>query len=262
MRSLLQDLSHSFRHTRFWVFSTWLDILARARMSRLGIVWLLLPSFLYIWGVGYLYAIIFRTPMSEFAVYVGVGTIVFRLVTGTIISSTGIYKSAKSYIMDGNVRLSDFVLRGISNNSFTFIMSIPAAAIAIAIYPQLSALGLLLAVVALPLIFINLLWIAVVFSLIGARHPDLSQLVPNVFMFFYLATPIIWTTDNMPPGSVRGHLLTFNPFYYLIEIVRAPIMHGRLDLQAMVVSSLMAVVGCLVAAYAYRRWASFVPLWI
>lgn len=262
MPSLLHDLLQSFQHTRFWVFSAWLDIVARSRMSRLGALWLLLPSFLYIWGIGSLFAVLMHHEMRDFAVYIAVGTVVFRLITGTIVESTTAYKSSAAFIMDGHTRLSDFVLRVIAKALFAFLMSLPAVAIAIVIYPRLSALGLVLSVVAFPLVLVNVLWIGVLFSLIGARHPDFSHVIPNVFMFLYLMTPIVWSAEQTPAASIRGHLVAFNPFYYLIETVRAPIMHGRYDLHAMLFSTVFAVVGWLLAIFAYRRWARFVPIWI
>lgn len=260
MPKLLRDLWQSFHHTRFWAFSAWLAIMTNSRMSRFGILWLLLPSFLYVWGVGYIYSFMFHEPMIEFAVYVAVGTIVFRLITGTITSATSTFKGAKSFIMDGNVRLTDFVLRGISAALFTFVMSLPATIIAVVVYPQASLMGIALALIAFPLILVNVLWVGAVFALIGARHPDFGHAVPNLFIFLYLATPIIWKADHI--GGVRAHMLTFNPFYYLIETVRAPIMTGHLDGTAMLVTACMAVVGCLLAIVAYQRWARFVPIWI
>ncbi|HEX5961182.1 MAG TPA: ABC transporter permease [Rhodanobacteraceae bacterium] len=262
MQSLLRDLWQSFHHARFWVFSAWLDIVASSRMSRMGILWLLLPSFLYIWGVGSFFALLQHHEMRDFAVYIAVGTIVFRLITGVIVESTTAHKASSSFIMDGHTRLSDFVLRVIAKAVFAFIMSLPAAAMAIAVYPHLSAVGLVLGIAALPLVLVNILWIGVVFSLIGARHPDFSHVVPNMFMFLYLLTPIIWSAQQMPPGSVRGRLVTWNPFYYLIETVRAPIMDGHYDVRALLVAGALAVVGWLVAILAYRRWARFVPIWI
>lgn len=262
MPSLSRDLWQSFRHIRFWALSAWLDIMTNARMSRLGFLWLLLPSFLYIWGVGFIYSFIFHEPMSEFAVYVAVGTIVFRLITGTITHATSTFRGSKSYIMDGNVRLSDFVLRGISTTLFTFILSLPATIIAIAVYPGATWLGVALATVVFPLILINVLWVGVVFALIGARHPDFSHAVPNLFIFLYLATPIIWKASTIKSDSVRGHLMAVNPFYYLIEAVRAPIMSAHYDMRAVEFTLCLAVVGSALAIVAYRRWARFVPLWI
>lgn len=262
MGHLVRDFIQGFRHARFWAFSAWLDVVVNSRMSRLGVLWLLLPSFLYIWGVGGFFAALQGHAITDFAIYIAVGTVVFRLATGVMIESSSAFKASQAFIMDGHVRLVDFVLRVVAKHLFTFVMSLPAAAIAIAIYPHLDAFGLVLGICSLLLVLINVLWIGVLFSLAGARHPDLSQLIPNIFMFLYLLTPIIWSAASVPPNSLRGQLIVFNPLYYLIEVVRAPIIQGRLDLHAVLVTSVMALVGWTVAALAYRKWARFVPIWL
>ncbi len=262
MKSLLRDLLEGFRHPQFWAFSAWLDIVAKYRMSRLGVLWLLLPSTLYIWGVGSFFALLQGHAIRSFAAYIAVGTVVFRLMNSIILDSATVYLGAKAFIMDGHVRLSDFVLRAIAKALFAFLMSLPAAAVALWVFPGFTIHGLAYGLAAFPLVLINLLWVGVVFSLVGARFPDLSQLIGNIFMFLFLLTPIIWSADSMPPGSVRAKLVTYNPFYHLIEIVRAPIVGQVYHMNSLYICCVMAVVGWLIAIFAYRRWSRFVPIWI
>lgn len=262
MRSLFRDLFDGFRHAQFWAFSGWLEIVVQNRMSRFGMLWLLMPSTLYIWGIGSFFALLQGRSIREFAAYIALGTVVFRLLTSVITGSTMVYIGAKSFIMDGHARLTDFVLRSIAQAVFFFLMSMPAVVVALIVYPELHLTGLLMGMAALPLVLLNALWIGVVFSLVGARFPDLNQFIGNVFMFLYLLTPIIWSADQIPPGSVRSTLVHFNPFYHLIEIVRAPIIDGHFNVHSLYVAGAMAAVGWLVAAFAYRRWARFVPIWL
>jgi ABC-type polysaccharide/polyol phosphate export permease len=262
MRSLLRDLLEGFRHPQFWAFSGWLEIVAKYRMSRLGILWLLMPSTLYIWGVGSFFALLQGHSLRTFAAYMAVGVMVFRFMTSVITDSATAYIGARAFIMDGHMRLSDFVLRVMAKALFFFLMSIPAAAVALYVFPALQWSGLMMGLAAFPLVLVNMLWIGVVFSLIGARHPDLSQFIGNIFMFLFLLTPIIWSAAQMPPGSLRSKLVTYNPFYYLIEIVRAPIIDGHYNLHALYICAAMAVIGSLLAIAAYRRWSRWVPIWI
>lgn len=262
MRSLFRDLLEGFRHPQFWAFSAWLDIVASYRMSRLGILWLMAPSTLYIWGVGSFFALLQGRSIMSFAAYIAIGTVIYRFVTAVMTGSATAYLGSKAFIMDGHVRLSDFVLRATAKALFALLMSIPAAAVALWVYPQFSLQGLVFGMVAFPLVLANVLWIGAVFSLIGARFPDLSQLISNILMFMYLLTPIIWSADSVPPDSFRAKLVAYNPFYHLVEIVRAPIVAHAYNMQSLYVCGVMAVVGWLVAVVAYRRWARFVPIWI
>lgn len=262
MQSLFRDLTASLRNPEFWALSSWLDIVVRNRQSRLGVFWLMSPAIVYIWGMGGFFASMMHVPLSGFAAYVAVGYLVFRVVNSAIAESTGAFAAAGPFILDGHVRLTDFVLRVIATSLFHFLVSLPVAAVALAIYPDLQWSGLLFSLVSLPVVILNALWVGVVFALFGARFPDLKHLVGNIFMFAFLLTPIIWHADAMPPGSLRGSLMRFNPFYHLVELVRAPILGQAIDPSTLPYLAVMTIGGWIVAALAYRRYARYVPLWI
>ncbi len=261
-RSLATDLWRSLKAPEFWTISSWLDIVVRYRQSRLGIFWMLVPSFAYIWGIGAFFATMRSDPLSHFVAHVAIGYAIFRLVHLVLNDATSAFAAASSFILDGRVRLTDFVLRVLAKALFFFAMSLPAVALALFVAPELHAAGFALALLSFPLVLANALWIAVVFALVGARLPDLTQLVGTVFMFAFLLTPIIWDAAMMPPDSVRGMFVRFNPLFHMIEIVRAPILGHAVEPLTLWVMIGMTVAGWALAAFAYRRYARFVPLWI
>jgi ABC-2 type transport system permease protein len=262
MRSLFKDLAASFRNPEFWAMSSWLDIVVRYRQSRLGILWLVAPSIVYIWGVGGFFASMQHIPIPMFVAYVGVGYTVFRVINSIIIEATSAFAVAAPFILDGHVRLTDFVLRVIAKALFYFLVSLPVVAAALAISPELQWGGLLLSLLAFCVVMANALWVGVVFALVGARLPDLSQFISNIFMFAFLLTPIIWHADTMPAGSIRGAIMRLNPFFHMVEIVRAPMLGQPVAVSSLYYLVVMTVVGWAVAIFAYRRYARFVPIWI
>jgi ABC-type polysaccharide/polyol phosphate export permease len=262
MRNLLRDLVDGFRHPEFWALSAWLDIIVKYRRSRLGLLWLISPSVVYVGGVGALFAGLMGQSIRSFAAHVALGWIVFRLVSSVTTESTNVLFGARAFIMDGHMRLSDFVLRAIAKACFYFAMSLPVAIVALAFYPHVHWMGLLVALLALVLVLVNALWVGVVFSLAGARFPDLSQFIGNIFMFLFLLTPIVWYPDRVPASSVRGMMMRSNPFYHLIEIVRAPVLGEPISHATWLYVAVMTVVGWSIAIVAYRRYARFVPIWL
>ncbi len=262
MHSLFRDMAASLRNPEFWALSSWLDIVVRNRQSRLGIFWLMSPAIVYIWGLGGFFSAMARTPLTGFAAYVALGYLVFRVVNSAITESTGAFAAAGAFIFDGHVRLTDFVLRVIATALFHFIVSLPVAIIALVVYPDVHWTGLLFCFISFPVVILNALWIGVVFSLVGARFPDLKHLVGNIFMFAFLLTPIIWHADGMPPDSLRGMLMRFNPLYHMVELVRAPILGQAIAPSTVSYLAIMTIGGWIVAVLAYRRYARYVPLWI
>ena len=261
-RSLRRDLLASVRAPEFWALSSWLDIVIRFRQSRLGILWLLVPSIAYIWGLGPFMAALRKEQLLVFIPHVAVGYAVFRLIQMMVSESAAAFTTSASFILDGHMRLTDFVLRVLAKGLFHFVATIPAVTVALVLGSGVQWWGLLPALVSFPLVVAALLPIAVLFALIGARLPDLGQLVNTVLMFAFLFTPIVWRAHEMPADSLRGAFVRLNPLFHLLEIVRAPLLGEPLELLSVVVVIAMAVVGWIVAAHAYRRYAPFVPLWI
>ncbi|WP_454832140.1 ABC transporter permease [Pseudoxanthomonas wuyuanensis] len=262
MRYLTKDLAASFKHPEFWALSSWLDIVVRYRRSSLGLFWLVLPAVIYIWGLGGFFAHIAGTPLFRFAAHVAIGYAVFRVLSTVIVESTTAFASSSAFIMDGHVRLTDFVLRVIAKALFYFVASLPVVAIALAIYPDLLWTGVLLSVPSMTLIVFNVFWIGLVFGLVGARFPDMSQFIGNIFMFAFLLTPIIWRADGMPVDSLRGMLMRINPLFHMVEIVRAPMLGERIEMLTFYYMGVLTIVGWMAAVFAYRRYARFVPIWI
>lgn len=258
-----RELRESFRHPEFWALSSWLDIIVRARRSRFGVVWLLAPSVVYVFGLGMFFAGFQpQGAPGGFYAYVALGAMVFRTLMSSVIGSASVFTGSQSFIMDGHMRLTDYLLQSLAKSFFDFCMYLPVAAVALAMAGDVSLSGLLWALPALALIYINGLWIAAVFSLAGARFPDFGQLLNNVSIFLFLLTPIVWRAEMMPPGSLRAQLMRLNPFYHFVEIFRAPILGEPVEVTSLYYVGALTVAGLLLATWVYRRYARFVPLWI
>lgn len=259
---LWPELRQSFRNPDFWALSSWLDIIVRARKSRFGVLWLLAPSAVYVFGLGAFMAGMQGRTVAEFAVFVALGAMVFRTVMSAIIASANAFSSNHAFIMDGHTRLTDFLLQSLARAFFDLCMYLPVTVIALLIAPDLNLQGLLWAPLSLALIYLNALWICVVFGLAGARFPDVGQFISQVSIFLFLLTPIIWYPALMPPESLRGQLMRANPFYHFVEIFRAPILGESVATMSYYYIGIMTVVGLLLATFLYRRYARYVPLWI
>lgn len=260
-----REIRESFRHPDFWALSSWLDIIVRARRSRLGVLWLLAPAVVYVFGLGSFFMSmrgITGDSVGEYYTHIALGAAVFRTLMSTIIGSANVFAASSAFIMDGHMRLTDYLLQSLAKSFFDFCMYVPVAAVAVWLAGGIEPAGLLISIPVLLLLYINALWIAAVFALAGARLPDLGQLLGTVSIFLFLLTPIIWYPEMMPEGSIRGQLMRFNPFYHFVEVFRAPLVGDAIEASSLWYIGIMTVVGLAVATWAYRRFARYVPLWI
>ena len=256
------ELRESFRNPEFWALSSWLDIVVRARRSRFGLLWLMAPSLVYVFGLGMFFRSMQGHPTGVFLAHIALGAMVFRTLMSSVIESSNVFVASRSFIMDGHMRLTDYLLESLAKAFFHFCMFVPVTVAALIMFGEVAPQGFLWMPLSLLVIYINGLWITVVFSLIGARFPDFGQFISSVSIFVFLLTPIIWFADTMPADSLRGSLMRFNPFYHFVSIFRAPLMGDPVEILSLYYVGVMTVAGLLLATLLYRRYARFVPLWI
>lgn len=261
-RSLVADFADSIRRPEFWAYSSWLGIVTKYRRSRLGLAWLLLPSVLYIGGVGFYFAKLQGLAVGTFIPHLGIGYALFRLLSMVINDSSSVLPSHQSFILDGHPRLTDFFLRVLANAIFYFCATLPMLVLALALATGFHWEALLLAIPAFALVLANAAWVCTIVGLLGARFPDIHELMGSVFIFGFILTPILWDASRAPPGTPHGILMRMNPLYHLIEIVRAPLLGGQVESLTYLYLAVFTLGGWTLAAYAYRRFARYVPVWV
>lgn len=261
-RSLFRDYIHSLRHPEFWVYATWLVLVTKYRQSRLGLLWALVPPAIYAFGIGWFFATLVGVSPRELVPHMGLGYVVFRLVTASLNEATSVFSGHASFILDGRVRLTDYVLRVVGRGFFYFLLSVPVLAAALYISNSFSPFGLLVLPLTVLIVILNIAWMGVLVGVLGARLPDVHQLVGSILMFSFLFTPILWFADQAPINSLRGGVARVNPLFHLVELVRAPLLGKPIETLTYLYLACFLVVGWALAAMVYRRYARFVPIWI
>ena len=262
VNSLVGQLSESLRKRDFWAYSSWLDIVTRYRRTRLGLLWLLAPMIMFMGLIGPMFSQLFGRPMGVFLPHLGLGVAIWRMLLMVINDSTSIFRSNKSFILDINARLTDFTLRSLAKALFYFAFAMMVVIPVLVWSPEIPTLNILTLAVTLPIVVINVFWLAYVISIIGARFPDFGHMVSTVLMAGFLFTPIIWMGDRFPADSLGGIVVRINPAYHLLELVRALVFGRWPEYHSLIYIVAMTIVGWGVAEWLSRRYARFVPIWI
>jgi lipopolysaccharide transport system permease protein len=77
---------------------------------------------------------------------------------------------------------------------------------------------------------------------------------------FYL-TPIIWM-PSMLAGRPGFAFLDLNPFFHLIEVIRAPLLGSMPTLTNWLVSLTMAVLGWVITLWVYGKYKNRISYWL
>lgn len=261
-KSLWRDYRDSLRYPEFWIYAMWLDILSKYRRSRLGLVWAVFPPILYAFGIGGFYALLAHQPAFRYVPHIALGYTTYRLVTVCLSECTTTFNSHASFISDGRTRFTDYILRVLARALFYLMISIPVIAASLYISPDFHVFGLVTMLPALAVVLLNVAWMGALVSVLGARLPDVHELMGSILMITFLFTPIIWRADQAPSSTIQGFVARLNPLFHLIEIVRAPLLGEQVGRATLMYVALMTVFGWAFASWIYRRYSRFVPIWI
>jgi homopolymeric O-antigen transport system permease protein len=119
----------------------------------------------------------------------------------------------------------------------------------------------LLFIPGLVLVCIIMAWVTLMLALIGTRFRDLQPIITTILQLLFFVTPLIWDREQLA-GRAHPIRVDINPFYHLVEIMRAPLL-GKVPPLLTVVAVLVIAVGGWGATYAmFARFRRRVPYWL
>ncbi|SDW34911.1 ABC transporter permease [Lysobacter enzymogenes] len=263
MTTLFSHLRQSLRRPDHWLYGSWLDTVIKHRRTRLGLAWLLIPTAIYIWGIGgFLAAMQPGMDRARYFAHVGLGFALFRLLTTVLADSATAFSIHQSYILDGQLRLTDYVLRALARSFYYFVFTLPLVIAVTVVSPSFEPSGIGLSLLGMAALLVNTFLIAVVVAIAGARFPDLAEMVGSIIMASFLITPVVWYPEAAPAGSVTGDFMRANPFHHMLAAVRGPVLGEQVEPMTWWYLAAMAGIGTAASALVYRSCARRVPLWL
>jgi ABC-2 type transport system permease protein len=259
-KAALQDIFAGLRQWRLWVSLASLDVKQRYRRAVLGPFWITISMAILVLTLGTVYAGLFRQDVHSFLPYVAAGFIVWNFCTGTINESTIAFVQADGLIKQGGLPLSLHVFRTIFRN---FIINAHNLVVMVLLYmwqPALLNWHLILLVPGLMLMLANFAWLSIIIGVFCTRFRDLPPIITNVLQILFFVTPVMYRPETLPP-----HLSLFvklNPFYYLMESVRAPLLGASPPLEGYAVLLLFVVGGTLLTFWFYGRTRGRIAYWL
>lgn len=201
------------------------DIAARYRGSIIGPFWITLSIAAVIFGIAVLYSQLLRVELHGFLPFVAVGITAWSFISTTLIEGSDCFVQAGAILRQSAVPMFTFIWRTVIRNlmilahhliMLVFVLSWSGGSPTGAV---LSFLGLL-ATAALLAPLVCLIAIA------AARFRDIPQIIGSVMQFAMFVTPVFWDPAQITKAQF---FLTYNPFYYMLDAIRAPILGEPLD---------------------------------
>jgi lipopolysaccharide transport system permease protein len=203
-----------------WTLAS-LDIRLRYRGSLLGPLWLTLSTGIMVGSMGFLYARIFHTDVHDYLPYLTLSLVLWGFI-GTVTSEAcTAFTDSESVVRAVRMPFFLFAMRALIRNVFVLahnVLVIAAVYVVFQVWPGWHAL---LAIPGLLLWGIDTLGIVLLLGTFCARFRDIPPIVSSVIQIAFFVTPVIWRAEQLGAGQ---EFLPLNPFFVLLEVVRAPLV--------------------------------------
>lgn len=244
-----------------WATLAWIDTSLRYRRTVLGPWWMTLSTGAMIGSVGVVWGAIFGAEMATYMPFFAAGIILWTLIGETLREGCEVFTRAGALIKSVPTTLMVHVHRMIARQVIVFGHNAILVAVLWAIFPWPLGWTTLLAIPGLIIVVLVLAGGTLLLGILCTRYRDIPQIVAALLQLLFLLTPIIWM-----PNSLRGKavsvLLDFNPFYYLIEIVRGPLLGRPPDAHVWLVACGFALISLLAGHAIYGRFQHRVAYWL
>jgi ABC-type polysaccharide/polyol phosphate export permease len=246
----LRDLQNSFHRIGLaWSLAAH-DVGSRYRGSILGPFWITLSMGLMVLGIGFLYANLFQIPLPEFLPYVALGIVFFGAITGTINDGCTTFVQAAGMLSQTSLPMFTFVWRTVFRNLINLGHHLVIVVVVLVIYGYWRKANVPVALLGALLVLLNVSWMSMFVAIVSARFRDIPQIVTSIMQFAMFMTPVFWLPTRF---TAHRAILDLNPFYHLLEVVRAPLLGHPVAAHSYLALAVMALVGWLLTFAVFAR---------
>lgn len=255
----LTDLRQTLRHWHIVSFMALSDVRARYKRSVLGPLWLTLGTAAGSAGLGLLWSELLKVEAKTFVPTLTAGLILWQFISGVVTDSSTLYGRQAALIRNLSLPLAIHPLQLLFKHLINLAHNAPVyVLVGLVLGVPLMAETLLL-LPCLLLVVLNLFWICMVISLLGARFRDLEYIVAAVMPLLMFVSPVFYRPNYL---LVSQNVIWMNPLSHLIEIVRDPLLGTAPPMFVVLTNLIMLVVGGTFALWLFNKKRDRIAFWV
>lgn len=212
----------------FWLHLVGADLRAKYRRSSLGLLWSVIHPLALTALLSLVMSRVFGSSIVEYAPFVFSGLIFWEFLSSTVMTGCNAFINAEGYIRQFPQPLLIYSLRSTLASLTNFALGMTGLIIWIVVWrPQNTGIALLSLPFILASYFVMAWPLATLTAFYGTRFRDLPQFLVIALQAVWYVSPVFFEPKLFRNAGV-GFLVDWNPIYYLLQIVRAPLIDGVL----------------------------------
>ena len=230
------------------------DLRTKYRNSYLGVAWSVLMPFGLAMIIGLVYSVLFGVSPREFIPMLFSGLNPWLFITGSADGGTAAFISAEGYIKQTAVHPQIFPVRMVTANFINLLYAVLAfLTFYLFMNPSAFKPGMLAVIPGLMIIYVFVLGMTNMSAVINLYIRDFQPVQAIFMQGMFFATPIVFQPEML---RAQGFSIVYqiNPFYYMLEVVRTPLLgNGFASSRIYAVAISLAVIYFLISAFAVMK---------
>ena len=227
----------------------WFDIRLRYRGSMLGPFWLTLSTAVMVGALGVLYSALFNMSLRDYLPFLAISQILWAFISTTVSEGCTSFTAVDAIVRSVRMPFVLHAMRSVVRNVLVLAHNLVVVVAVYAYFSFWPGMGLLLTIPAMVMWLINALAITLLLGAFCARFRDVSPIVASVMQIMFFISPIIWKPEQL---GAKAAYLPLNPFFSLLEIMRAPMLGESASLTIWISACIYTLLLC------GGSWAFFV----
>ena len=259
MSVITDELQRSLISYKIWGTLGWADIRLRYRRTTLGPFWITLSLGAMVLGIGILYSGLFASRRSDYILSLATGIVTWTLVSSAVTEGCSVFIASAGLIKASTLPLVYYIQRMLWRNVIIFFHNVVIILVLWLIYGLPDWVYLLPFGLGLAIVVATLFGVSMIVSVLCTRFRDLPQIVASVLQVLFFITPIVWMPESLKTSSL---VLYLNPLYYLIEVVRSPLLGRPVPATEWLVALALALVSLALGLHLFSRFRPRIAYWL
>ena len=254
-----KDFTSALRKAAVWQNLGLLEVKQRYQRSVLGPWWVSISMLIYILVLGTVFSRIFKINYEEYMPYFSAGYLLWLYISSCLNESTDLFRQNSGFIKQIYLPFSLYIFKFMTRNILIFLHNFLAFVLVLVYFHVPVGYKIFLAIPGFLILSINLYWMVFLTAIISTRFRDMVPIVMSFVQIVFFVTPISWDRGLI---GTHSKIIKFNPFVYLIDIVRSPLLGKIPALQSYSITLVLACLGLAMTFFVFSKIRTRIPFWV
>lgn len=238
------------------------DIKLRYRGSLIGPFWLTISTAIQIGAMSFLYADLLQTDIHTYIPFLTVSLTLWGYLSSIINDGCTCFSAHDTLIKGTRMPFLVHVVRSVIRNTIILAHNVIVIVVVFVLMDVHPSLYMLAAIPGFLLWLIDGVAISIFLGVLCARFRDIPQIIAAIIQVAFFVSPVMWQATTLKGHPGTENIILYNPFVYILDIVRNPILNEPLDIVSIGKALAISAVVILVSLVSFARLRGRIAFWV